>query len=141
VDHVSGTDNPLVGTWTYRSFRNVAEHVEPLDRLLFAEATLRIDEAPFGTFAGSLDMGEAGTLTMKGSAGYGTPFAVRFQGVGHAGVSDGWVYDYIGYLVPAWPNGVNQVPAIVGSVIRTVDHSNGQAKAGVVASFVAVKQV
>jgi hypothetical protein len=51
-----------------------------------------------------------------------------------------WVYDYIGYLVPIWPNGVDQRAAIVGSVIRTVPHSNGQARAGYTASFIAVKQ-
>jgi len=33
---------------------------------------------------------------------------------------------------------VNQVAAIVGTVIRTIPHGTG--KAGVVASFVAVKQ-
>ena len=52
-----------------------------------------------------------------------------------------WVYDYVGYLVPIWPNGVDKRAAIVGSVIRTVPHNNGQARAGYVASFIAVKQV
>ncbi len=51
-----------------------------------------------------------------------------------------WVYDYLGYLVPDWPTGIGQRSAIVGSVIRTVAHSNGQATAGFVASFIAVKQ-
>jgi hypothetical protein len=63
----------------------------------------------------------------------------RFQGSGDIG-GETWVYDYVGYLVPIWPNGVEQRPAIVGSVIRTVPHSSGQAKAGYVASFIAVKQ-
>jgi hypothetical protein len=35
-------------------------------------------------------------------------------------------------------NGVNQVPALVGSVIRAEPH--GSAPAGYVASFIAVKQ-
>uniref|UniRef100_UPI0040475111 hypothetical protein n=1 Tax=Roseivirga sp. TaxID=1964215 RepID=UPI0040475111 len=48
-----------------------------------------------------------------------------------------WVYDYNGYYIPNWVEGVNQIPAIVGSVIRTEPH--GQAKAGVVASFIMVK--
>ena len=56
---------------------------------------------------------------------------------------DKWAYDYTGYLVPHWPNGVGQVPAIVGSVIRTLPHSAGPGKiapAGVVASFYAVRR-
>jgi 2-polyprenyl-6-methoxyphenol hydroxylase-like FAD-dependent oxidoreductase len=35
-------------------------------------------------------------------------------------------YDYEGYLVTHWPNGVQQRPAIVGSVIRTISHSGGE---------------
>ena len=55
-----------------------------------------------------------------------------------------WIYDYIGWLVPAWPNsdGRLQRDAIVGSVVRTIPHSNGQggtSPAGVVASFYAVR--
>lgn len=87
-------------------------------------------------------MGSYGTLTMFGSTGFGAPFSIRIQGVGKdpGSQSEGWVYDYLGWYIPAWPNGVDQRPAIVGTVIRTVAHSNGQAKAGKVASFVAVRQ-
>lgn len=63
----------------------------------------------------------------------------RFQGVGMVG-GEQWIYDYEGYLIPDWPNGIGQVPAIVGSVIRTIPHSGGTAKAGVVASFYAVRE-
>ena len=142
---------PLIGNWTYRSWINDPERVdaaptdkicERLKKLLFAEATLTIEDVSGGELRGKLDMGESGTLTLFGSVGYGSPFSVRFQGVGKGigSPSEGWVYDYIGWLVPVWPNGVDQKPAIVGSVVRTVPHSNGQAKAGKVASFVAVKQ-
>jgi hypothetical protein len=56
-----------------------------------------------------------------------------------------WVYDYVGWLVPVWPNSTAtlQQPAIVGSVVRTVPHSGsggGVSPAGVVASFYAVRQ-
>ena len=55
-----------------------------------------------------------------------------------------WIYDYIGWLVPVWPNSNAQLEraAMVGSVVRTVPHSSngGTAPAGVVASFYAVKQ-
>jgi len=54
-----------------------------------------------------------------------------------------WIYDYHAYLVPHWPNGVGQIAALVGSVIRTIPHSASQpgtvSPAGVVASFYAVK--
>ena len=42
------------------------------------------------------------------------------------------VYDYEARLVPSWPNGVHQRPALVGSVIRTVPHpaGAGQTRAG-----------
>jgi len=48
-----------------------------------------------------------------------------------------YFYDYDGSLTEEWPNSVNQVPAITGSVIRARPH--GSEPAGVVASFVAVK--
>jgi hypothetical protein len=51
--------------------------------------------------------------------------------------TDGWEYDYVGYLASTWPNGIGQVPAIVGTVIRAKPH--GQSKAGFVASFVCDK--
>ena len=72
---------------------------------------------------------------------------VRFQGKGVVNGEE-WIYDYEGYLVPAWPNGVQQVPAMVGSIVRTVPHSGSAPKgggpppinpAGVVASWYAVK--
>jgi hypothetical protein len=65
----------------------------------------------------------------------------RFRGTGTVD-DEPWVYDYTGWLIPAWPNGVGQVPAIVGSVIRTIPHSAGPGKtapAGEVASFYAVR--
>jgi hypothetical protein len=40
--------------------------------------------------------------------------------------------------MPLLPDGVDQRSAIAGMVIRTLPHSDGTAKAGVVASFIAV---
>lgn len=142
--------NTLAGVWTYRSWINNPELVvvdgddketcKRLTNLLFAEAELALEDAELGVIRGRLNMGDIGGLTLFGSAGYGNPFNVRFQGVGKdkGSASEGWVYDYIGWLVPLWPNGIDQRPAIVGSVVRTVQH--GQAKPGKVASFVAVKR-
>jgi hypothetical protein len=44
----------------------------------------------------------------------------------------------MGFVVPEWPNGVDQRPAMVGSTVRTVPHDG--APAGSVASWIAVKQ-
>jgi hypothetical protein len=68
---------------------------------------------------------------------------VRFQGKGLVS-GELWVYDYLGWLVPVWPNSDPslQRAAIVGSVVRTVPHGSGDggtAPAGVVASFYAVR--
>ena len=86
--------------------------------------------------------GPGWSLALDGARSYGSPMHARFQGTGIIG-GEQWVYDYEGYLVPNWPNGVGQVPAIVGSVIRTIPHSGSQPgtvnPAGVVASFYAVK--
>jgi hypothetical protein len=70
---------------------------------------------------------------------------VRFQGKGLVNGEE-WIYDYLGWLVPAWPNSTDRLqrPAIVGSVVRTVPHSGSApgsvSPAGVVASFYAVRQ-
>jgi hypothetical protein len=86
--------------------------------------------------------GPGWSLTLKGLREYGTPMRVRFQGTGIVN-GEQWIYDYEGYLVGHWPNGVQQRPAIVGSVIRTIPHSGSEpgtvAPAGVVASFYAVR--
>jgi len=137
--------DPFAGQWTYRSFINdpqeVGDDPQKALALIFGEGQLTIEEAGFGDFKGVVSFGAAYVLDLKGWAAYGTPFTARFQGVGRKGTqAEGWVYDYLGYLVPNWPNGIDQRAAIVGSVIRTVPHSNGQAKAGYVASFVAVKR-
>ena len=135
--------DPFVGNWTYRSFLNDPDITKPFNDLKFAAAVLIFEKSAFGVLSGKLSFGDD-FLKLTGAATYGNPFAARFQGVGATPgtIEDGkpWTYDYQGYLVPAWPNGIDQRPAIVGSVIRTVPHSGGQAKAGVVASFIAVRR-
>ena len=79
-------------------------------------------------------------MALVGASLVGNPFTIRFQGRGVSPGIEDWVYDYVGYLVPVWPNGVKQRPAIVGSIVRTEPHSNGQQQAGYVASWIAVKQ-
>src|SRR5205085_7375482 len=107
--------NPFGGVWTYRSFRNnpeevgdltQPENVEKLKKLLFGEGVMTVEDAPVGVFSGIIDFGGGYQLQLRGSAGYGSPFTLRFQGVGLPGGAEGWVYDYLGYLVPLWPNGI-----------------------------------
>jgi len=129
----------FAGTWTYRGFLSNPDINVGFDKLEFASATLIIDQAPQGVLRGRLTF-DSDFLALKGNVSYGNPFTMRFQGRGATPATQGWIYDYLGFLVPGWPDGVEQRPAIVGSVIRTAPHSDGKAKAGVVASFVAVKR-
>lgn len=105
---------------------------------MFGQGILTIQPSDFGRIVAVFDFGEGMQMGIKGTVHFGDPFQLRFQGRGIEGTSTAdWVYDYNGYLVPDWMEGVNQVPSIVGSVIRTEPH--GQAKAGVVASFIMLK--
>jgi hypothetical protein len=132
----------LVGLWTYRSLLNDPDLATAFDQLEFGRGNISIDDAPMGVFKGRIyDTGWS--LDLNGAIGYGMPWTVRFQGKGTVG-GEQWIYDYTGFVVPPWPNGIDQRPAIVGSVIRTIPHSGGGAgtvaPAGVVCSFYAVRQ-
>jgi hypothetical protein len=136
------SDNPFVGTWTYRSLLNDPGLDTAFKDLEFGRATLVIAEDSLETLKGTIG-GEGWSLALHGSRAYGSPMQVRFQGKGFVS-GEQWVYDYLGWLVPVWPNseGILQRPAIVGSVVRTVPHrssSGGISPAGVVASFYAVR--
>lgn len=137
------------GVWTYRSFHNRPESVDNLSQILFGEGELLLNPNESGGFVSStLSFGADYRMTIRGGAVAGTtssvgrrPATARFQAIGAEGTdAEGWVYEYVGYLIPQWSTGVNQRLAIVGSVIRVVPHSNGQAPAGYVGSFVAVKR-
>jgi hypothetical protein len=82
--------------------------------------------------------GTGWSLDLSGVVTDGDPARLRWQGRGEIG-GETWVYDYLGYVVTDWPNGVDQVDAIVGTIVRTEPHSNGQATAGFVASWIAVR--
>ena len=124
---------------------NGTEAVQNLDDLLLAEGLLVFETAEEGAIRGELSFppGDA-RLTLKGSLQTGVPTTAKFQRRRDDATSaKGWVYDYIGYLVPNWPDGRGQVMALVGSVVRTVPHAGGQGSmrpAGIVYSFVAVER-
>ena len=130
----------LMGTWTYRSFINDPDVSTAFNDLEFGRGNIRVDASPMNEFKG-LIYGPGWQLQLKGSTNYGDPFSVRFQGTGVVGGEE-WVYSYVGYLVLPWPNGVDQRPAMVGSIVRVIPHSSGSggvSPAGFVASWIAVK--
>ena len=138
--------NPFVGSWTYRSLLNDPNTATSFNDLQFGLGTLVITETGPDTVGGSIGMtGEWGPLQLHGSMTPGNPRQVRFQGKGLDG-GELWIYDYIAWLVPVWPNSTEllQAPAMVGSVVRTIPHSGGPGQpvhpAGVVASFYCVRQ-
>jgi hypothetical protein len=136
-------DNPFTGAWTYRSLLNDPDINTDLDQLLFGSGNIVIEEAAPQLLTGTIG-GDGWSLALHGSREYGSPMKVRFQGKGLVSGEE-WIYDYIGWLVPVWPNSDSslQRAAIVGSVTRTIPHSSsggGTAPAGVVASFYAVRQ-
>jgi len=136
------SDNPFVGSWTYRSLLNDPDINTQFNDLEFGRGILVIEEAPEQVLRGTIG-GQGWSLNLHGSRGYGSPMQVRFQGKGLVSGEE-WIYDYIGWLVPVWPNSNDtlQRAAIVGSIVRTIPHSSGSggvAPAGVVASFYAVR--
>jgi hypothetical protein len=135
-------ENVFTGTWTYRSLLNDSDLSTAFNQLEFGRGTIVIDNGPPELLTGTIG-GPGWSLALRGSRGYGSPAQVRFQGKGVVGGEE-WIYDYLGWLVPVWPASTDalDVPAIVGSVTRTIPHSSGNggtAPAGVVASFYAVK--
>jgi hypothetical protein len=146
-----GDSSALAGKWTYRSFFNdpafVGDSKEKAYDLIFAEATFTFEITSPTTLKGTIDWGSGG-LDLQGTirpASAGAPLTVEIVGTGRPGAPGtpgtgtvGWEYDYYAHLAYKWPNGINQVPALVGSVIRAKPH--GSNPAGLVASFIAVKQ-
>lgn len=137
--------NPFAGTWTYRSFLNdpalTGGDPQKLAALLFAEATWTVQDTAPNIFQGQLSFGVNDVMDLSGvitPAVGGNGAHVHIVGKGRPGTPTAqFFYDYDGALTEQWPNGVNQVPAITGSVIRVKPH-DGQ-PAGLVASFIAVK--
>jgi hypothetical protein len=160
-------DNSPAGQWTYRSYLNdpsvmvnadpdpaaqalspiygsdnVANAVAALKalNLIFGEGIITFDPPAGNALTGNLDMGGGLVLDLKGTM-QTTPsgdIGIVVIGTGRAGTkTEGWEYDYKATTAPKWPNGVDQVPTLVGTVIRAKPH-NGE-PAGVVASFIAIK--
>jgi hypothetical protein len=141
----------LTGAWVYRSFYNTADYVDDFNKIALAEAELTFEAySEPHEIRGQMafrsrpnpDQKDA-RLAITGSFEPGSPGVVHLLGIGVKGTeAEGWQYEQFGYLVPSWPSGVDQVPAIVGMVTRRVPHPIDPAKhpAGFVGSFIAVKR-
>ena len=135
----------LDGRWTYRSFLNnpgpVGDDPQKALALIFGEGQLDINGNDGRIFKASLDFEGGAGMDLFGTIYQGSginPEALLITGTGREGTPTAkWVYQYEGYVVPHWAEGVDQRPAIVGTVIRTIPHDGG--RAGLVASFIAVK--
>ena len=127
------------GDWTYRSLRNLPIET-PFSDLQFATAVMRFQKCSGDSIFGVLDMGKGWALNLKGKQTTGngsTTFYIQGLGVPNSSTAN-WEYDYQGYVVPKWKNGIKQVEACVGSVFRAKPH--GDAKAGETASFYMTRQ-
>lgn len=137
----------LAGQWRYRSFLNVLPPVQKLDDILFGEGDLQIEPDSNGLIsAGHLSFGEGYPMVFTGQAKCPFPgssnvpeISLEATAFGVPGTqTEGWVYAYRGWLMPAWPYATNPQLTMTGTVVRVVAHGP-QSPAGVVASFVAVK--
>lgn len=140
------------GKWTYRSLLNGTNVNTDFDSLAFAAATMELKtsgkDSIHGTiywFLDSLNTIKQG-LVLSGTYFYNDTTTCYFlQGMGDSALlTPGWQYNYQGYVVPKWPEGINQATVLVGSVVRVKKHScdslgNNCHPAGVVASTYTVK--
>ena len=132
----------LTGKWTYRSYRNTPALVGGDPRaalgLIFGEGVFSFEAGEGDRFHGKFEMGPGFALALEGEVLPGDPKGFSIVGLGIEGTgTEGWRYDYRGVAAYKWPNGVDQVPSLVGTVIRVNAHGAG-APAGYSASFIAV---
>jgi hypothetical protein len=144
---VGAAQDQIAGKWTYRSYHNrpevmVGDDAEPAEKalsLIFGEGVVTLEVGADGTARGALELGENYALDLAGTVKPGTPVTVELTGTGRAGTpTAGWEYRYHGFLAPTWDGGVRQVPALVGTVLRSKAHGGSQP--GYTTSFIATKR-
>lgn len=155
----------FAGNWTYRSFVNRLDLLPELDpekivkddvakwsRYMFGQGLMVFHPTVTGGLDGFFHMGDATTpldMILKGKIeSINGVTWIRWNAFGVQNTeSDGWLYEYEGYVTTKWPNGNKQIEAIVGSVIRSQPHNDlapnqtvdRSARAGTVASFIMVR--
>ena len=141
------------GKWTYRSLLNNTNVNTDFDSLAFAAATINLSAFGTDSVKGQIlwAMDSAGTifngLNLTGKCFYNdTTLCYFMEGIGDSTLGTaGWQYNYQGYLVPRWSDGIDQAIVLTGSVVRVKKHScdpsgNNCSPAGVVATTYMVKQ-
>ncbi len=134
----------LSGHWTYRSYRNltnlVGEDPQAALALSFGEGVFELHQSDDGRVEGGLGMATGYALRITGSVETtGDCLGFTLVGEGLDGTATaGWRYDYRGVVGYMWPDGVDQVPSLLGTVIRVKAHGPN-APAGYTASFIAVR--
>jgi len=134
----------LSGNWTYRSYRNLTKLVgqdpQAALALIFGEGVFELHQSDDGQVEGGLGMETDYALRITGSvetSGDGLGFTLIGEGLDGTATA-GWHYDYRGVVGYMWPNGVDQVPSLLGTVTRVKAHGPN-APAGDTASFIAVR--
>ncbi len=135
----------LNGVWVYRSLLNNPNEVSDFNKLTVWEAELSFGITDDGRIFGFLGerpietKGDEPYLNIEGSVQEDDPTRVSWRAIGKPGSPfAGWIYDYVGYLMPTWSDAKRPRAVIAGTVTRTVAH--GTAPAGSVFSFYAVKK-
>lgn len=134
----------LAGKWTYRSYRNtptlVGDDPQAALGLIFGEGVFDFEAGEGDQFGGAIDFGGGYALTLQGQILPGDPSGFSIIGLGVVGTpTEGWRYDYHGVAGYEWPDGVDQVPSLLGTVVRVNAHGPSS-PAGYTASFIAVRQ-
>jgi hypothetical protein len=139
----------LSGLWTYRSFLNDPKPLYPtalptVPQLILQEALLKLETPTSATLQGGIEWLRGGgdfPLDLRGwiQPGVGDePSSFGIVGTGRPGTNtEGREYYYEGHLTRNWPNGINQVPALVGSLIRGKPNPESPGRS---LPFIAVKQ-
>jgi hypothetical protein len=140
----------LIGYYTYRSFRDNPLPVNDFNNIKFAEAELFLiihaDSAITGTISFPAEPGASEKLFMDITGNvksWPSPIILEFKGKGrpNTAIFD-YLYEYSCSMTHIWEKGEGQRLALTGTVLRALDHDSGNqiAKAGITASFVAVKR-
>ena len=133
----------LTGKWTYRSYDNtptlVGDDPQAALALIVGEGVLDLEAGEDDRFRGALGMANGYALTLRGEIQPGTLSAFSIVALGIDGTpTAGWRYDYHGVAGYEWPTGVEQVPSLLGTVVRVNAHGPSS-PAGYTASFIAVR--
>ena len=136
----------LSGSWTYRSYHNivklVAQDQHAALALIFGEGVFELHQSDDGHVEGWFGMATGDALRITGSlgtTGNGQDFTLRGEGL-EGTATAGWRYDYCGVVGHMWPNAVDQMPSLLGTVVRVKAHGPNS-PAGCTASFIAVRHV